>query len=474
MSLLREMRERRAARERDVRDQAREVGYWLGTVTSLDPLTVERDGGLGSIIAPESLTDPAALKVGSRVSMRRIGRRHMIEGAIHAGAGTPGVVVPEEPDSIRAGTWNILTTKFPPHDASWPSRRGPMAETIHAAGMSILAIQENNLGVSPTQGSDLLASVRASAPTGSDWKLYQPSINSLLYDGALWQMVESGTFPSVVGAGAMAWGFFRHRSTGREIVFASDHWHPTSPSNRLLEAAAAHRRMRGLSARFGGVPAIMGADTNDYPQPPDTTYLEPLALMRGSGDYSFRSLRADVPSPQRTEWPTWHNFSGPPWTEVGNSVSEWVDELFLLHGTYLAGGIWDTGGAWASLPSDHHLMWADIRLHDPVSDTGWRDLALRDSWGWRDVRPQERVLHGVTYLRGCVTLPTAPASNSLIADLSPEASACLGGARYASLAAFDTAWTSAQVGLHEEGPLRYKAGPRQYVYLDTAIALGGG
>lgn len=87
MTTIREARERRDQAMRDLDRQARAVRYWRGTVTATAPLTVSRDGGLGTLTGPgmDCLIDPATLHVGDRVSVRVEDRSILIEGRLYSG-----------------------------------------------------------------------------------------------------------------------------------------------------------------------------------------------------------------------------------------------------------------------------------------------------------------------------------------------------------------------------------------------------
>lgn len=84
-----------AGRERDaeVARLASASSWWRGVVTSLGPLAVRRasEGEDGAaVVAPLSLVDPAALRVGDRVWMHRQGTTATLVGVLHATRSSPG------------------------------------------------------------------------------------------------------------------------------------------------------------------------------------------------------------------------------------------------------------------------------------------------------------------------------------------------------------------------------------------------
>lgn len=396
----------RLARRMDALPELRE-----GTVASVSPVQV--------LFPLDSVPTPVrwsigGLSVGDVVQTITVNRRVAVIG--RAG----GV----RPVTARVGTWNLYYAGAPDHP--WSGRRGLLASTVITAGLSALAFQESDFINQVTeQGLQLQESLNAASGSSGRWRaVTMGSRNGVAFDEAVWTWTGvGGCEPSLWAERHLVWLLLRH-TTGVMMVMASDHWHPDSGSIRVAQARATRARLGEIVAEYGCT-TILGVDMNDWQE---GWYGQPPAIMTEDG--AFSRLKT-LPGATGTTMPTWHDWkSSPPWSEAGQSLGEWLDEIFVTRGTVRSGGIWDTTIPLTSaLASDHHLLTATVELHSMAptvdgSDTGWQphggQMASGFVEGWYDPL-RWRIRDGVVHWRGRVD-PTGSGvvSGNIVTNLPPE------------------------------------------------------
>lgn len=451
-------------------------------ITSVDPLRVRYAEETTPLEAtPDNLV--GGLKVGDRVRIHRYGSTLTIVG-VSGGAHTP------TPDgaTLNFGQWNIRSAAYsdesktqnvfvPPSSFDggiyrWSQRKGKMAATIAASGVDILTTQESGYPGAPNQDQELLAALRAAAPTQGWQCLDLNSTQAIFYRGGIWEWTGvGGTEPSPWTGWTMIWGLFRHQTTGIGVIIASDHWHASDGAITRQCAENTNQILTVLGARYG-VPVVLGADTNDY----GPTQGQAIAAMNGR---SFKDIRTVFPAARRSEWATWHNYqpmmNG---TELGQANHEWIDQIFISGpATITSGGIYDTTLPLTSaLASDHHYLTATIDLANTGTakpDTGWRPHGGTYAPGWSDSPGdpiQYRIIDGIVYWRGSAIKTSNIGDEYVIRNIAGEARPLFSSKGYAMTFTAPTTYGGITGGIYpdENGSL--------YVYSNgtqRGFRLGG-
>jgi endonuclease/exonuclease/phosphatase family metal-dependent hydrolase len=315
---------------------------------------------------------------------------------------------------VRVGTFNIVTVSA---DASsgerrpWRERRGVVIGQILGQGLDVVGLQEANQstiygsrlvddkrnqyldlrnGLNRAGGAYQVSSVyayncvKASSSRNCHYRNRGASgDNRILYNTRTMLLIHKGAYKyphQVSGKNAryLAWGVFRVKATGQEMLFTTTHLDPYSPAVRVQQW---HDMIRKVNAIKGSRPVVV---TGDFNTTKYSTYARPLLsamVSNGYGDAlgqrfetnpaalrpqtthrvwinSFNAFRRDVRS-----YGYWDD-RGSSRPRTGNGV-DWIfasNNLAVRDFEVVSNVDESTGQVVGTIPSDHQLLRATIHL----------------------------------------------------------------------------------------------------------------
>lgn len=307
---------------------------------------------------------PTGVEVAAQVAEQMVGNYVPIDGSV------PVTGVP-----LRVGTLNI---RFKSNgddvgitNRQWSDRRPRAAQDVVDSGIKILAMQETSNVDNSTTGQhfELVSSVNTLLG-GAHWQTHTNPAQ--WYQTLAWDtrtLTQIGSFSRVdinpVGPVSMKRSLvgseFEILGTGRHFWYFSQHWNweaaPAIPLTKAWAESAAIVAAEVVARGAGGtMPVVVAGDTNCVGG-------SAISTLANAG---IRDARREATSVANRMLDTLNNFDA---TMTGKQRSSWIDHV-LMHGPVTVGSMGQvikyvsgsTPPLSQPLPSDHQLVWADLRI----------------------------------------------------------------------------------------------------------------